>query len=279
MQGGSGFLAADGQTLSVADDDRPAVCERFYRIAVRTVDRYGTGGVDEMPAASRADGGQAFGEVETGVVYGWDQFPFSDFETPQSVPDEEFAPVGRSFGPANGVSDERLQVRQAHQRGFEQPGDAIADGIARLFEQCEAFCVGRTAVPDDFPGREQQSLSPVVAGEQSGLERQRVQGRGDRGDGVVVDRRVEILRRASGVLVGCRAQFGTFLSGEDGKKHRIEIHRTERAALVQQNIFGFQVPVRPVAFEKFQRQAVELSGQVAEVRFVAGAGAPRITAS
>ena len=44
--------------------------------------------------------------------------------------------------------------------------------------------------------------------------------------------------------------------------------------LVQQNIFGFQVPVRPVAFEKFQRQAVELSGQVAEVRFVAGAGAP-----
>lgn len=66
----------------------------------------------------------------------------------------------------------------------------------------------------------------------------------------------------------------TFLSGEDGKKHRIEIHRTERAALIQQNIFGFQVPVRPVAFEKFQRQAVELSGQVAEVRFVAGAGAP-----
>ena len=101
MQGGSGFLAADGQTLSVADDDRPAVCERFYRVAVRTVDRYGTGGVDEMPAAFRADGGQAFGEVETGVVYGWDQFPFSDFETPQSVPDEEFAPVGRSFGPAN----------------------------------------------------------------------------------------------------------------------------------------------------------------------------------
>lgn len=83
-----------------------------------------------MPAASRADGGQAFGEVETGVVYGWDQFPFSDFETPQSVPDEEFAPVGRSFGPANGVSDERLQVRQAHQRGFEHPGDAIADGVA-----------------------------------------------------------------------------------------------------------------------------------------------------
>ena len=39
-------------------------------------------------------------------------------------------------------------------------------------------------------------------------------------------------------------------------------------------IFGFQVPVRPVAFEKFQRQAVELSGQVAEVRFVAGVGAP-----
>ena len=75
MQGGSGFLAADGQTLSVADDDRPAVCERFYRVAVRTVDRYGTGGVDEMPAAFRADGGQAFGEVETGVVYGWDQFP------------------------------------------------------------------------------------------------------------------------------------------------------------------------------------------------------------
>ena len=177
MQGGSGFLAADGQTLSVADDDRPAVCERFYRVAVRTVDRYGIGGVDEMPAAFRADGGQAFGEVETGVVYGWDQFPFSDFETPQSVPDEEFAPVGRSFGPANGVSDERLQVRQAHQRGFEQPGDAIADGVARLFEQCEAFCVGRTAVPDDFPGREQQSLSPVVAGEQSGFERQRVQGR------------------------------------------------------------------------------------------------------
>lgn len=97
MQGGSGFLAADGQTLSVADDDRPAVCERFYRVAVRTVDRYGPGGVYEMPAASRADGGQAFGEVETGVVYGWDQFPFSDFETPQSVPDEEFAPVGRSF--------------------------------------------------------------------------------------------------------------------------------------------------------------------------------------
>lgn len=32
--------------------------------------------------------------------------------------------------------------------------------------------------------------------------------------------------------------------------------------------------MRPVAFEKFQRQAVELSGQVAEVRFVAGAGAP-----
>ena len=76
MQGGSGFLAADGQTLSVADDDRPAVCERFYRVAVRTVDRYGPGGVYEMPAASRADGGQAFGEVETGVVYGWDQFPF-----------------------------------------------------------------------------------------------------------------------------------------------------------------------------------------------------------
>ena len=198
MQGGSGFLAADGQTLSVADDDRPAVCERFYRVAVRTVDRYGPGGVYEMPAASRADGGQAFGEVETGVVYGWDQFPFSDFETPQSVPDEEFAPVGRSFGPANGVSDERLQVRQAHQRGFEHPGDAIADGVARLFEQCEAFCVGRTAVPDDFPGREQQSLSPVVAGEQSGFERQRVQGRRDRGDGVVVDRRVEILRRRPG---------------------------------------------------------------------------------
>ena len=80
MQGGSGFLAADGQTLSVADDDRPAVCERFYRVAVRTVDRYGPGGVYEMPAASRADGGQAFGEVETGVVYGWDQFPFSDLD-------------------------------------------------------------------------------------------------------------------------------------------------------------------------------------------------------
>lgn len=99
MQGGSGFLAADGQTLSVADDDRPAVCERFYRIAVRTVDRYGTGGVDEMPAASRADGGQAFGEVETGVVYGWDQFPFSDFETPQSVPDEELPRSAGVSGP------------------------------------------------------------------------------------------------------------------------------------------------------------------------------------
>lgn len=87
---------------------------------------------------------------------------------PHSPSRTKSSPRSAGVSPANGVSDERLQVRQAHQRGFEHPGDAIADGVARLFEQCEAFCVGRTAVPDDFPGREQQSLSPVVAGEQSG---------------------------------------------------------------------------------------------------------------
>ncbi len=131
--------------------------------------------------------------------------------------------------------------------------------------------MGRTAVPDDFRG-EQQSLSPVVAGEAVRVRRQRVQGREIVAMEVVVDRRRNPPPCVR-VLVGCRAQFGTFLSGEDGR-NIIEIHRTERAALIQQNIFGFQVPVRPVAFEKFQRQAVELSGQVAEVRFVAGAGAP-----
>lgn len=155
MQGGSGFLAADGQTLSVADDDRPAVCERFYRIAVRTVDRYGTGGVDEMPARPVRTAAKPSVKSKPASYMGGinSRSPILKPHSPSRT---------RSSPRSAGVSGPQTAYRTSGFKfagasaGIRQPGDAIADGIARLFEQCEAFCVGRTAVPDDFPGREQR---------------------------------------------------------------------------------------------------------------------------
>ena len=99
-----------------------------------------------------------------------------------------------------------------------------------------------------------------------------MQCRGDQGRRIVVERSVEIPHRARGMLESRRAQLRAVPACESGQKHGVEIDQVEPSPVVRDDVFGFQVAVRPVVRRERRGHAVECGGKSPQPRRVARLG-------
>ena len=146
--------------------------------------------------------------------------------------------------------------------GGQQLGDAQRQGHAPAAEQRGDLPVG--GILGDGLRREQQPVRVAVAEQERRIARQRVQRRGDQRRGVVVEAFVVQLGRACRVLVGRRAQLRAPLPGEGGQVGGVEVDRVQPAVRADDDVFGFQVAVRPLVGKQLRGQAVECRRQVVQ---------------
>ncbi len=143
--------------------------------------------------------------------------------------------------------------------------------MPRFSNSASVSPVGR--IGGDPLGRVQQSVGASVTVPERRVLGQRVQRRRNQRCGVVVEPRVEIRRRAGRVLVGRRPQFGADLPGKGGQVRGVEVDRAERAVVADDDIFGFQVAVRPVVGDHCGGPAGRTAGRgFADSRGPAGGG-------
>ena len=167
---------------------------------------------------------------------------------------------------SDGTGEQLGQSGQPVAGREQKAGDAVGEGHALSFEECEYFAqrlVGRQTVRVD-----QERVLRVVAFAQRGIAGECVEGRGDQRGGEVVEPGVEIRRRAGRMLERCRAQLGTLRAGERGQERGVEVDEAERAVGPDDDVLGFQVAVGAVVGRHGGGEPVERFGQTCELRAV-----------
>lgn len=245
-----------------------AVAQGLRGVAGRAVEERVAGGVDIVPSAAQPHGGGPFAELQRLVVDRRDDDPLLRAEAAQ-------APIhverGRGLWKRlrGGVGEELLHAVEPVAGLSERAGQPVVDGVAHAGEEIERLVVGRALVVEELGGVEQILARCGVAGVQRGVERQCPQLHGEQGGGVVVEPAVEVSGRASGVLVGGRAQLEGGAPLHTGEVQRVEVDQPQVAAGRHHDILGLQVAVGPVVGEQFGGQGVEPPGELVQKRGVA----------
>jgi len=240
-----------------------AVAERLRSVAGRKMVLRAAEQVDVVPVLPEPDQRPAFAVVERFVVNGRHDDALLRAETAKPVLDEKFGRLGGA-GPGRCVAEELLDAVQPVARLSQGPGDAVVDAVAGTGEQVEDLPVDDTRPAQDFLGQEERAVGLGGVVRQCGVEGERPQLGGEQGGGVVVNPAVEVAQRAPGVLVGGRPQLRCTLSSHLGAETGVEVDEPKTPCLVQQNVLGLQVAVRPVVGEQPGRQLVEALRQPGE---------------
>ena len=132
--------------------------------------------------------------------------------------------------------------------------------VARTCKQAFDLCHNRARSRNCLRRINEHSIAPIVATIEIVIECQSGQRRRDQRNRIVVQMAIEITLRTRRVAIPLRTELRRRQPRKFGRIDRVDINQTHTVRRAD-DVFGFQITVRPLLIEQPQRQPIELSRQ------------------